>query len=56
MFDEREGWVLFPGDTREWREIPLAEIEMNTRGEMSEAEFKRIFGQLPVLPKAAFSR
>jgi hypothetical protein len=53
MYDERESWVLF--DSHDWRKLQLAEIMLNARP-MSEAEFKRTYGELPALPKEAFSR
>jgi hypothetical protein len=55
IYNEREGWVLFDTETSDWRKMPLAEIEMTARP-MSEAEFKQTYGELPDLPKAAFSR
>lgn len=53
MFDELEGWVLFPSPN-EWRELPHSEVLQKTKI-MSEAEFRRTYGKLPPLPKVAFS-
>jgi hypothetical protein len=37
MFDDREGWVLFPSP-REWLELDHSEVLQKTKV-MSEAEF-----------------
>jgi hypothetical protein len=52
--DDNEGWVLFPSP-REWRELPHAEVLQKTKI-MSEAEFRRTYGELPPLPGGAFAR
>jgi hypothetical protein len=54
IYDETQGWVLFDSTSDDWRKLQLAEIMLNTRP-MSEAEFKRTYGNLPALPKDAFA-
>jgi hypothetical protein len=53
IYNDYEGWVLFPGDKREWCKLPIAEIHQYTKI-MTEEEFKA-YGCLPPLPSEAFS-
>jgi hypothetical protein len=53
IFDDTEAWVLFPSPT-EWRELPHSEVLQKTKV-MSEAEFRRTYGDLPRLPGGAFA-
>ncbi len=49
-FSDYEAWVLIKN---EWRKFNAAEVR-NSVHTLDEAEFKKVFGQLPDLPGEAF--